>query len=308
MEIKPLNLPIELRLFRLLHSRMSFSNEVMKHYQNLEKGFTGEKLMSDYLKLLTSEMHILHNLEFEINNTKFQIDHLLISKHSIIFIEVKYYGGDYEVKGHDWICRWNGEKITNPLRQVERTEILLGKLLQSIGFKLNIEPYLVFNHPEFWLYNAPQDPSIIYPTQMKRFIGNLDRKNGSLNQSHLALAKKLMEVAKDESPYKNLPAYSFIELQKGVQCPKCRSFMSFKNRITLGCTKQEDTCDYTETVESGTLRCVEEVRLLFPEMKITVKDIYEWCGREISDRTIERILTKHYKVVFHGPYSYYIVD
>jgi hypothetical protein len=53
------------------------------------------------------------------------------------------------------------------------------------------------------------------------------------------------------------------------------------------------------------LRNVEELLLLFPDRKITVATVENWC-QIISRKTIRRILSKNFKEMGNGPATYYI--
>ncbi|MDQ1143209.1 hypothetical protein QE429_000036 [Bacillus sp. SORGH_AS 510] len=39
-----------------------------------------------------------------------------------------------------------------------------------------------------------------------------------------------------------------------------------------------DVCGHEDTLEAAVLRAVAELKLLFPERKITSNLVYEWCG------------------------------
>ena len=53
------------------------------------------------------------------------------------------------------------------------------------------------------------------------------------------------------------------------------------------------------------LRNVGEIRLLFPEMKITTNLVYDWCVVIELKRTIKRILVRNYKKIGVRQWTYY---
>lgn len=52
-------------------------------------------------------------------------------------------------------------------------------------------------------------------------------------------------------------------------------------------------CGEKEISEPLIMRNVRELILLFPEMKITTSNIFEWCGDVLPKRTISRTLKRH---------------
>ena len=64
-------------------------------------------------------------------------------------------------------------------------------------------------------------------------------------------------------------------------------------------------CGHEELVSSQVLRNVNEIKLLFPTMKITTNLIYEWCMVKDLKRTIKNILLKNYKQFGVRQWTYY---
>lgn len=56
-------------------------------------------------------------------------------------------------------------------------------------------------------------------------------------------------------------------------------------------------CESEEEVDSAILRCVEEIRLLFPDKKITTNCVFEWCRGAVSKKVIRRILKRNFKAL-----------
>jgi hypothetical protein len=53
------------------------------------------------------------------------------------------------------------------------------------------------------------------------------------------------------------------------------------------------------------MRNVEEIKFLFPNIKITTNLIHEWCVIVELKRTIQRILEKNFKKVGVRQWTYY---
>ncbi|NHC38569.1 NERD domain-containing protein [Bacillus sp. MM2020_1] len=292
MIIKTRQERLEITILRFLNARMSLSDKDATNFLILKKGFEGEQKSDIWLEGLSDDWLIIHDLLLEYNYSKFQIDTLLISSDKIYPLDVKNFEGDYYVEGEKWYTSVKKE-TKNPLHQLSRCEISFRPLLRDLGYRYPLESYLIFINPEFHLYLTTVNTSIIFPTQLNRFLKklNANAKPGKLNKSHLKLAEQLVSLHLVESPYPRLPAYGYGQLVKGILCPQCYNFYIEVIGGLLVC----NSCGCKEEVESAVLRSVTELQLLFPDQKITTKIVHEWCTIIKSEKTIRRILTKNYK-------------
>jgi hypothetical protein len=281
---------------------MSLSDKEVTNYLILKKGFEGEQKSDVWLEGLSEGWLVIHDLLLEYNNSKFQIDTLLISHNKIFPLDVKYFEGDYYVEGEKWYTSVKKE-TKNPLHQLSRCEIMLRSLLDDLGYRYPLESYLIFNNPEFHLYLTTVNTSITFPTQLNRFLKKLNAyaRHGKLNKSHLKLAEQLVSLHLIEPPYPRLPAYDYGHLVKGILCPQCCTFFTNFLGGLLVC----NSCGCKEEVASAVLRSVTELQLLFPDQKITTKVVHEWCRIIKSEKTIRRILGRNYKLFRNGRSSYY---
>jgi hypothetical protein len=291
----------ELLILRILNKRMNLTTEEQLHYKNKEKGFEGEVQFDLLTEKLQCECFILNDLLLEVNNSKFQIDTTIIFQETIYPFDVKNYESDFIFKP-DRIERISGKDYKNPLDQLKRTKFMLRQLLQNLGYNIPIEGTVVFINPEFTLYQAPLNEPIVYHSQLNRFMKKLDMQPSKLTSRHNKLADKLISLHQVESPYRRLPPYKYENLRMGFTCAKCNSFSLFVNGNHLACNQ----CGHQEGIESAVLRRVEEIKLLFPEMKITTNCVYDLCGEVVSKKKINRILTKYYKRMGQGRFSYYV--
>lgn len=292
----------ELKLLRSLHIRMKLTDQDLKNYKNLEKGFEGEKKYDLWLgENLSDDFHALNDLLLEYRKNKFQIDSLKISGGKFFNINIKYFEGDYYVDGDKWYT-FSGIEIQNPLLQLHRSESLLRQLLHDLGYNITVESYVIFINPNFHLYQAPMNPQLIFPTQLDRYIRKINNQSSKLNDRQFKIAEKLISMHIIESPYTRSPGYSHGRLEKGCFCARCYSLDNyFFKESVLVCKK----CGFEEDVESAVLRCVDEITLLFPDQKITTKAVQDWCKID-SNKTIRRILIKNFKYIGHGRSSYYV--
>ncbi|MFT4416529.1 nuclease-related domain-containing protein [Fredinandcohnia humi] len=302
MIMKTRSMPVELEILRSLSGRKKLDEKLENQLSSLEKGFKGELLFDQWLENINSDCVILNDLLLEQKNTQFQIDSLLVTQSQIYLFEVKNFEGDYYLDGDRW-CTSSGIEIKSPQLQLTRSEALFRQLLHSIGFNNPIQTYLIFVNPEFYLYQTPLGIPIIFPTQINRFIINLYSKSSKLSASHHKLAQKLVSLHKQESPYMRIPNYSFEELKKGILCGYgCGEFMVNQTQNLLVCKK----CGSQEKNESAIIRTVEEFKLLFPDQNVTTKNIFEWSNEIITKKTLQRILSKHYKTNERARASHYV--
>ncbi|MCM3652459.1 nuclease-related domain-containing protein [Metabacillus litoralis] len=301
MLMKPHIEPVELKLLSYLSKRKNLSSKEKLHYLNLGKGYEGESKVAAWLENLTSEWIILYDLLLENNGSLFQIDTLLISQNTIYLFEVKNYEGDFFINADNWYTK-SGNEIKNPLLQLKRSVSLFRRLLQDYKLSFSIEAYVIFINPEFTLFQASLNLPIILPTQLNRFMKNLNMSTSILNDKHVKLAERLVSDHIHQSPYTQIPKYDFHQVKKGITCPLCTSFLTSCNDSQLVC----EGCGCKEDIEAAVIRNIKQFQLLFPDRKITTSSIHEWCKVIESKKTIRRILKRNYTLVGFGRSSYYI--
>ena len=128
---------------------------------------------------------------WKVNNSVLQIDTALLTQGIIYLFEVKNYEGDYYIDNDRWFSISKTE-IKNPLHQLKRNKYLFRRLLQDLGVHFSIESYLVFINPHFNLFQAPLNQSIIFPTQLKRFLKKINSLSSKLTDKHLKLSELLV--------------------------------------------------------------------------------------------------------------------
>ena len=299
--IKHRQVPDELKLLRILSARMDLAETDKQNYLNLEKGFEGEIKFDALMENLQQERLILNDLLLEKNTTKFQLDSLHIAQETVYHFEVKNFEGDYYME-KDRFYTYSGKEILNPLHQLRRSETLIRQLLQQLGYSsFQVESYLIFVNPTFTLYQAPKDPSIIFPTQLERFLLKMNRvPSSSLNYRHTRLGEELLAVHRVDDPYKRLPAYSYEGLRRGMYCTNCNSFKISVGKQLIVC----NACGTNETVDQAILRTIKEYKLLFPNLKLTTSRMYDWCN-VISQKTTRRVLCKYFEKAGHNRWIFY---
>ncbi|MGG3563689.1 nuclease-related domain-containing protein [Neobacillus rhizosphaerae] len=298
MAFKPRTERQELIILRCLNARMELPEVDKRNFYNLKKGYEGEVMFDLLTEKIQSNCYILNDLLLEVNNNKFQIDTLII-KDTLYVFDVKNNEGDYYFENGEFYSK-NGTKITNSLDQLKRCDSLFHQLLQKHSFRIPIESNVVFINPEFMLYQAPKNEPLIFPTQLNSLLKKLNTPTRNLTNRHKQLAELLDSLHQVDSPYPRLLKYEYGQLKKGLNCCTCRSLKVSVSEPNATC----DECGAEEEIESAVLRSVMELKLLFPDIKITTNLVYDWC-RVISKKTIRRILKKHFKAINNRRNCYY---
>jgi hypothetical protein len=304
MIIRPVQESKELRILRYLNNRMNLSELDKNYYLYLEKGHEGEQCFAVWIKeCLSDDFLILNSLLLEINRSVFQIDNLIITRENLFLNEVKNFEGDYYIENGIWYNKISGKERKNPIDQLKRSESLLRQLLQEIGYRITVEPNVIFVNSAFTLYKTPLNQPIIHPTQIKRFIKKINLKNSKLNHKHTKLAESLLTRHLSESAFNSLPKFSYEQLKKGIYCAKCNSYnVDYKNN-KLKC----NDCGTLENGDLAVLRSVVELNTLFPNFLITTNAIHDWCMIVDSKKTIRRVLAKNYQQTGIGKGSFYVI-
>ncbi len=249
---------------------------------------------------LQSDILILNDLLLGVKGTQFQIDSLIISNEIILPYEIKNYEGDYFYES-DRLNTISGKEIKDPLLQLTRCESLLRQLLQNLGYYLPAEGSVVFVNPEFSLYQAPLHKPFFLPTQLNHLMKKLDALPRKPTERHIKLAEKLVSLHITKPTFTRLPSYDFYTLKKGPTCGNCNSFSIVNHGKKAVC----QTCGHVEWVDTTIVRSIEELRLLFPDIKITSNVVYVWTNSFVSMKTIGRILKQNYHAVGVDQWTYY---
>ncbi|MFD2656667.1 nuclease-related domain-containing protein [Gracilibacillus thailandensis] len=301
MIVRALKKPFELKVFEALESRITFSSKELKYYHNLKQGYQGEQRFEQILKKdLHDHLLVLSDLRFEIGTTTFQIDSIILSGTTLYFFDVKNFPGDYQYLDKR-LYKLPGKEVSNPLLQLKRNETLMRQVLLELHIDLPMECFDVFINPEFTLYQAPLNQHFIFPTQVHKFIDNMNHKPPVTSQQH-KLAQHLITRDIGDYPHPRIPTFAYKELKKGLRCVNCNDISININGRNCFCSK----CEHEESVADALLRNIKELCLLFPDQKITTNLVYEWCGKGYSKKSIKRFLERYFKSVGNHKWVYYV--
>src|SRR5699024_1757534 len=146
------------------------------------------------------------------------MDCLVMQDDMLYLFEVKNYEGDFLYEDGQWFVVHNKKEISDPLAQLQRSEILLKQTLHRLNLNIPVRGYLVFVHPNFQLYQAPLGKNIIYPAQLKRFLTKFCDSTIPLQQWHKNILNRLSAMHIASSRHTRLPEYNFDTLRTGVFC------------------------------------------------------------------------------------------
>jgi hypothetical protein len=280
---------------------MNLTEQEKFHYLNLEKGYEGEVKFDQLAESLQEERYIINDLLLEVNNSYFQIDTTIITQGVIHLLDIKNFEGDYYLESDRLYSFKTDRECKNPMDQLKRSTTLFRQLLQNLKQNYLVEALVIYINPEFTLYQAPTNQPIILPTQVNRFLRDLNNVPSKLNDGHMRLAQKLVSLHQTKNPFTVLPKFRYEKLRKGMTCEKCNSFSISVHGRKCICLD----CGHEELVSTAVMRSVNEFKFLFPTQKITANTIHEWCKIVESKQRIGEILGKNYKIVGVHQWSYY---
>jgi hypothetical protein len=291
----------ELLAMRYLNKRMELTKEEKFYYANLEKGYEGEVKFDLLAESLKEERYIIDDLLLNVNNSYFQIDNLIISQGVINLLDIKNYESDFYWESDKLYARKANREYKNPVDQLKRCTTLFRQLLHNLNLNYLVDATVIFINSEFTLYQAPMDQPFILSTQVNRFLKDLNETPSKLNDGHMKLAQTLLSKHQTKNPFTKYPKYNYQQLKKGMTCAICLSFAI--SVVGQKCICKD--CGHTELVSAALIRSVNELKFLFPEIKITTNIVYDWCKVIHSKQRIATILAKNYKIVGIHQWAYY---
>ena len=279
--------PVTLLMMEALNERMNLDAEEKRYLGNLLKGFNGEFAFSERLGDLKCEHILLKDLIFDPKYSgQIQLDALMFIKDCVIIYEVKNYSGDW-IHGSE--CYRNGDiEIPNPLIQATRTKNNFKRLLSELGFDgIFVEACVVFVNPEFTLYQAEADKNVIFASQINAHIARLEQYARPYSFEFNRLSAALRAATRpDKVFHKQIPAYRFETLQKGIRCSACGCLAQRISQRRYHC----NSCGFIGLNNEAVIRALQEFQLLFPEKRLNGRLLSEWCDGVLSHSQCKKIM------------------
>ncbi|EOV9528089.1 nuclease-related domain-containing protein [Bacillus cytotoxicus] len=300
MIVKERKKPIYLRqleaLLRRLPANHPKRDRIAEKFAKQNAGYKGEQAVDYPLSFLPDkEYYILHDIRLFDQKHFFQIDTLIISSRFILFLEIKNITGTlfFDTEFHQLIriSEQHSEGFPDPILQIKRQEVQLRKWLHLYGISnLPIESLIVISTPRTIIKTSFHNPELL---QNITHSANLPNKIKQLENVHVKKqlsAKKLEKLVEhimiEHSPLQqNLLEQHNItkeELQKGIQCSECLSFVMMKVRTGWRCPK----CN-AFSIEAHTY-AVQDYALLLGTT-VTNRELKEFLNIE-SSSVIKRLM------------------
>ena len=303
MLVKERKTPRRLLVMNSLAKRMDLSRDDRNRHRNWVKGEEGEVKFCGLTRVrLTRDCLILNDLYLEVKGKSCQLDALVITAEGISIFEVKNFEGEYYYQNEKMYYGRTEKEVYDPAYQIRNAESVVRQLLDQLGYRFAVKKYIVFINPHFTLFGAPRNSGLILPSMIDAHFTALNEKSGHLNQTHHQFAEEIKALHKEEFSLRQVPYYDNTLLKKGVTCVECGKFIKqFTKKRSCVCNH----CGKEELVAHTIVRMAKECKLLFPDQKITVTVIREWCDNQLSAGRIRYVLNQYFKAVGTGRWRYY---
>lgn len=286
--------PRILRGLQYLDKRLELDHDNKRMLSNLEKGLLGESLFDEYIShFIYSEVLVLNDLLLVNKGTTFQIDSLMITLDTIYVFEIKNYSSSFVMSDGEFQSI-SGQTYQNPLIQLAKVKRNLESILSEWGIHIPIEANIIFINSTFFLYEAKLEDPMIQPGQIELFLTSINKKARNLEKRHHYLARKLVEAHNTGAIIqKALPNYHYTHFKKGLTCLNCGSFNLELTQRSCYC----NSCLNKNLLKEVILDHIYEYQFLFPEHKLTITNIKDWCGSDVSLNSIRTVLNQHFKLI-----------
>ncbi len=205
----------QLEELKNIRNKLTDTDKIDKDIKLLEYGISGEKEIAFELKNANIGMYVLHDVTFEYNGTKAQIDYLIFTRGYFYLIECKNLIGNITVDSNGQFYReyeYKGKKIKesiySPYTQAVRHQDMMKKVWAANHNKLDnfifgrfhgknfFRPIVVLSNSKSFLNTkyAPKEikNDIIRADQLVSYI---KRDIENMNNSELSSEKELKKAA-----------------------------------------------------------------------------------------------------------------
>lgn len=291
-------------ILEIVSKRTALTDDQQRLLDRLAAGYEGEMHFYEEIKAKLNNNPIsIYNLYLKPSGSHFQIDCLLIFQNEVILFEVKNYRGDFLIENDNWYTSARRE-IKNPLHQLQRTELMLRQFLNEHDCSLKIRSFLIFPHPEFYLYQASMNLPIIFHGQLNRFIRRMKNNPSQIQKQHHEIASLLKLNHQSSSSFEYKPIYDYNSLKKGVICQSCNGLMVEYKHNTMRCI----TCGNAEELRHAMIRTIKDYRTLFTKDHVKMKNIMDWTNNSVSIYRTRKIIEEFAVLVPKGKNSYYLFN
>lgn len=150
----------------------------------IKKGIYGENKLLYVLQNSNIPMYILHDLNLEFENSKSQIDFLIITKRNVYLLEAKDLNGNLDIEIDGTFTRRFGrykKGIKNPMTQNLEHEVTLNKILKKEKLYLKYKSVVVLTNDYSYINykkgTKEKYKNIIRNDQLYSYISNIEKKS-----------------------------------------------------------------------------------------------------------------------------------
>lgn len=278
--------PKELLYLEALSVRAALSREESKKLERLKRGYHGEVLYDKIVdEVGLSNVYIFRDIYLGIDGSITQFDCLVVTEDAVEMNEIKNYSGNYTCKNNKWYVR-DVEVSDNPLIQMSRAESKLIKLRNNNNLRFNVGGKIIFPNIEFVLHSDDSnlDDSFITRAYLRNYLKEF--KNSWAGPGAESIVR-LIQAHIVENPYFKSVA-DFDSVRKGLYCLECGSFELDKRQYHCHCIR----CGKVDTIHTLTMRAIADYSILFGDRLLTRREMWDFLGRKLSEKTITRMLKK----------------
>lgn len=278
------------------------------HY-NSSEGYVGEAENFSWFKQFGSEFWHYY-LNYWFNHGKLmEADMIVIAENRWLVVEVKNYKGLFEYKNGE--CFINGRLMSdNQVTKMNHRVNRIRHMAAEVNPEIEVIGAMVFiNEHSDVILESGNDFDVVMRNQLQRYIRKFreDTHYPMLEQT-MNRAHQVLERHRDQSPFvpKSLLLKTFEKLRKGITCKTCDSFDVKLRYKQIECV----SCGAKESKSEAVLRTAYQLRYLYfdhPEM-VTRQNVYEFCGRLLSNKTISNSLGAKYNKVGSTNGLYYYIQ
>lgn len=283
----------------VLAGRAELEQKEKRDLERYRSGYAGEMDYDDVLDAVGhGPLYVFRDVWLGIQDSKVQLDSLIVADNIMIVNEIKNYSGNYSYENGVWKVR-NRQISEDPVSQISTAANKLLKLRYDTGIHFEIQKEVVFVNP--YLIFGPTDYKnvnmFVMRNRLKQYFRSLH--NNTAGKSAKLLAEEIAgRIIENPHP---APETDGGRIKRGVNCYKCSSFDILMKRFCLECR----ICGYVEPFERLVVRAVIEFSILFPSETVTRKRIYEFLGGEINYKKIQRHLRRYLVLEGNGKNGHY---
>lgn len=278
---------LTLRIMEVLNQRMRLDTKARWYLIKLLEGYEGELALDACMEKLLKGGIILKDVRVKTPAGSCQIDTIVIKGKIIFIYEVKSLIGEH-IYGKDTLCRLPDTVFDNPELQLTKIHTRMMSLLKRAKLNFRIVKKVVYINPTMTMYQAPESNDFLMHGQLEKHFSEVNAIPNYPSAQLQQLLQVIGESYWEDIRFEDIPAYNFEGLKKGIYCEHCGSYQMKVHRNNCSCLDCHSNTKNMDLLHKN----ISEIRLLFPEMTLSTKNIKDWCNGVYQERRIQRALEK----------------